>query len=57
MNKTASGIFENQMGERCLVLLNNFKKQNFDKKNIIDSSNLTKEEVCKQILENKNFII
>lgn len=57
LNRDKMRIPENQMGERCLVLLNNFKQQNFDKKNIIDSSNLTKEEVCKQILENENFII
>ena len=50
-------IPENQMGERCLVLLNNFKKQNFEDRFIVDTSNKTKEDVCKMILENNNFIV
>lgn len=48
---------ENQMGERCLVLLESFNKQNFNKKNIIDTSQLKPEEIVEKILKDNNFII
>ena len=40
-----------QMKERCLVLLNQFKNYNFDKKDIIDTSNLTVKEITNLLLE------
>ena len=57
LNRDKLRIPDNQMGERCIVLLNNFKKQNFDERHIIDTSFLTQEEVYKKILSDKNFII
>lgn len=40
-----------QMKERCLVLLNQFKNYNFDKKDIIDTSNLAVKEITNLLLE------
>ena len=46
-----------QMKERCIVLLNSFKNNNYDSKNILDTSNLSVEETI-NIIENDNrFII
>ena len=39
-----------RMNERCLVLLNNFKKQGFDNSLIIDSTNLTIDETVNKVI-------
>ncbi len=41
-----------QMGERSIILLNEIKNYNYDKKYIIDTSNKSIKEVTKIILEN-----
>ena len=41
------------MKERCLTLLDNFKSNNFDKENILDTSNLSIDETA-YIIENDN---
>lgn len=46
-----------QMGERVLVLLNELLNENFDNKNILDTSNLTIEEVVDEIKNNDNYVI
>lgn len=38
------------MGLRSIELLNSFKNYNYDKKYLLDTTNLTKEETLKQIL-------
>lgn len=38
------------MNERCLILLNNFKKQGFDNSLIIDTTNLTIEETLNKVI-------
>lgn len=48
---------DSQMKDRCLVLLNNFKKHNFDSKNILDTSKLSIDETIKIIENNNNFYI
>lgn len=48
---------DSQMKDRCLVLLNNFKKHNFDSKNILDTSKLSIDETIKTIEENDKFYI
>ena len=48
---------DSQMKDRCLVLLNNFKKHNFDSKNILDTSKLSIDETVKTIEENDKFYI
>lgn len=48
---------ECQMKERSLKLLESTKKQNFNKKNILDTSKLTIEETVKIILEEDRFIM
>lgn len=48
---------DSQMKERCLVLLNNFKKHNFNTENILDTSKLSVDETIKIIEENNNFNI
>ena len=40
-----------QMKDRCIVLLNNFKNKNYDKKDIIDTTNLSIDEVVGEILK------
>ena len=48
---------DSQMKDRCLVLLNNFKKHNFDSKNILDTSKLSIDETIKIIENNNDFYI
>ncbi len=42
---------ENRMNERCLVLLNNFIKQDFDEEFILDSTNLNVKETIERIIK------
>lgn len=46
-----------QMGERSLVLLNEFKKANFDNKYILDTSNLSITETVIEIEKNNRFVV
>lgn len=46
-----------QMGERSLVLLNEFKNENYDKKYILNTTNLTIDETTNEILNNTRFNI
>ena len=46
-----------QMNERCIVLLNSFKKKNFNSDNILNTSNLTVDETVKLIIDSDKFII
>ena len=46
-----------QMGERSLILLKEIKKEKFNKKNILDSSNLSVEETYRKILSDDSYII
>ena len=45
-----------QMKERCITLLNNFKNNNYNKQNILDTSNCTIYETV-DIIENDNRFI
>ena len=40
-----------RMNERCLVLLNNFKKEYLNSKNVIDTTNLSIKETLEKITE------
>lgn len=46
-----------QMGERSIVLLNEFKNDGYDDKYILDTSNLSIEDTAKEIEENRRFIL
>jgi len=46
-----------QMGKRSLILLNDFKSQNFEEKYILDTSNLTIEETINIIENEPRFIL
>lgn len=46
-----------QMKERCIELLNNFKKQNFNSDSILDTSDLSVEEVIRCILSSDKYIL
>jgi len=48
---------DSQMKDRCLVLLNNFKKHNFNSKNILDTSKLSIDETITTIENSHNFNI
>ena len=48
---------DSQMGERCLVLLKDFKDKNFADNYIIDSSNLTPDETANMIIKDDRFIL
>ena len=39
------------MNERCLVLLNNFKKEYLNSKNVIDTTNLSINKTLEKIME------
>lgn len=45
-----------QMKERCIALLNNFKNKNHDRKNLLDTTNLSIDETI-NIIENDNRFI
>ncbi len=46
-----------QMKERCIVLLNNFKKHNYDEKFIIDTGKYNIEDSAKMAIEDERFIL
>ena len=46
-----------QMGERCLILLNDLKNAGFNDNNIFDTSEITIEDTAKEIMEGKRFLI
>jgi len=46
-----------QMGERSLILLKNMKNENFEKNNILDTSNISIEETFTEIVNNERFLI
>jgi cytidylate kinase len=52
-----SRLEECQMGERCITLLNNFKSKNFNKNNILNTSNLSIEDSLKIIKNDNKFIL
>ena len=43
------------MKERCIVLLNQFKKHNYDEKYVIDTGKQDVLEEAKMIIEEKRF--
>ena len=46
-----------RQNERCLVLLNDFKNKNYDKKYILDTTNITIEEIVDMIIKEDRFKI
>lgn len=46
-----------QMKERCITLLNNFKNKNYDLKNILDTTDLSIDEIVNIIENNNKFIL
>ena len=46
-----------RMGERSLILLQEFKDTNYDKKYILDTTNMSIEETSQEIMENDRFLI
>lgn len=48
---------EDQMNERCLILLNNFLKRNYEDNSKLYTQDLTVEETVKEILNNDKYII
>jgi len=46
---------DSQMKERSVLLLNKMKNLNYDKSNILDTTNLSVEETVKEILNNDRF--
>ena len=46
-----------QMKERCIVLLNNFKKHNYDEKFIIDTSKTSIEESASIAINDERFVL
>lgn len=46
-----------QMGNRCLILLNNFKNKNFDSANLLNTHNLSILEVVDEIEKEDKYIL
>lgn len=46
-----------QMKERCIALLNNFKNNNYNKQNILDTTNLSVDDTINIIENNDRFIL
>ena len=55
VKRDKSRAIDCQMGERSLILLNEFKKSNFDNKYILDTSNLSIQETLDEIDSNDRF--
>ena len=45
-----------QMKDRCITLLNNFKNNNYNKRNILDTTNLSVDDTINIIENNDRFI-
>ena len=45
-----------RMKERCIILLNSFKNDNYDDKYYLDTSKLSVEETVKEITENNKYL-
>ena len=45
------------MKERCITLLKSFKNNNYNEKNILDTSNLSIDETVSNIENDKRFIV
>ena len=45
------------MGDRCLVLLNNFKNKNFNSNNFLNTNNLSILETVEEIERNDKYIL
>ena len=48
---------EYQMGERCITLLNSFKNQKYNLKNILYTTNLSIDETIKRIEDEDRFLL
>lgn len=46
-----------QMKERCITLLNNFKNRNYNPQNILDTTNLSVDEILNIIQNDNKFIL
>ena len=46
-----------QMKERCITLLNNFRKRNYNKNNILDTTNLSVSETVDAVVNEDRFIL
>ena len=46
-----------QMKERCITLLNSFKNNTYNEKNILDTTNLSIDETVNIIETNNRFIL
>lgn len=46
-----------QMNERCIILLNSFKNNNYNQQNILDTSNITVNEAFDIIEDDNRFIL
>lgn len=46
-----------QMNERCLILLDNFKKKDYNQDNILDTTNLSIDDTVNIINTNNRFLI
>lgn len=46
-----------QMGDRAIVVLNEFKEKGYDNKYILDTSNISPEDTTKLILNEDSFIL
>lgn len=57
LNRDKERPEDSQLKERCITLLNNFKKHNFDTKNILDTTNLSIDETVITIENETRFIL
>lgn len=57
ISRDAKRPIDCQMNERCIQLLNNFKNYNFNKENLLDTTNLAVSEIVTKIDTKNNFII
>ena len=46
-----------RMKERCIVLLNNFKKHNYSENNILYTDNISVKDCCNLIIKEEKYII
>jgi len=45
------------MKERCIVLLNNFKKHDYSENNILYTDNISVKDCCNLIIKEEKYIV
>lgn len=57
LNRDSQRPIDCQMKDRCITLLNSFRSNNYNSKNILDTSNMSIDQTINYIINNDKFIL